>query len=277
MTSLISVAKALEMVPGLDPGVDTLEKLEGGLTNRTYYVSQGNTTCVLRLDAPHSDVVRSNRLNELSILTEAAKVGLAPHVIFSNVEFGILVTEYLPGLIWCESDLRVTENLEKLADLLRSVHGLPVCGFRQDMLEIAVSYQKYFEKHPELNAFAIKCIDIIRSIASSDTITCCHNDVVAANVVESTRLQLIDWEFAADYDPFFDLASVIGFHNLGDKHANILLSAYTGGDNGTSQQKLKQQLRIYYVVYWLWLATRQVVSPKNWQVRRLGELQKRII
>ena len=163
MTSLITASKALELVPGLDPDEATFRKLEGGLTNRTYRVFQGDTICVLRLDLSYSDVIQSNRLNELSILNKAAKAGLAPNIIFSNLEFGILLTEYLPGRIWKESDLRVTQNIEKLAGLLRSVHALPACGSQHDMAEIAVRYKKGLAKHPELDTVACKCIEIMKT------------------------------------------------------------------------------------------------------------------
>ena len=276
MTSLITVSQALELVPAFDPNEATVDPLEGGLTNCTYRVLQGGGVFVLRLDSSYSDIIQSNRLNELVILGEAAKAGLAPEVIFSDREFGILVTEYLPGRIWVETDLGDSQNIEKLADLLRSVHGLPICGYQHDMTEIAVRYRKPLKRFSDLDTFAVKCIDIIRSIRSVNMITCCHCDVVASNLVEGNRLQLLDWEFAADCDPFFDLASVIGFHKLDNKQTNTLLSAYTGSGDGASKEKLEQQLRVYKAIYWLWLANRYTLSLEDSLTGHLKELQQSV-
>lgn len=276
MTSLVTVSQALELVPVFDPNEATVDPLEGGLTNCTYRVFQGDVVFVLRLDSSYSNIVQSNRLNELFILGEAAKAGLAPEVIFSNLEFGILVTEYLPGQIWVETDLGDSENIEKLADLLRSVHGLPICGYQHDMAEIAVRYRKPLKRFSDLDTFASKCIDIIRSIRSVNMITCCHCDVVVSNLVEGNRLQLLDWEFAADCDPFFDLASVIGFHKLDNKHTDMLLSAYSGGGDGASKEKLEQQLRVYKAIYWLWLANRYTLSLDDSLIGHLKEAQQSV-
>ncbi|NIV16979.1 MAG: hypothetical protein GWN47_00890, partial [Woeseiaceae bacterium] len=61
------------------------------------------------------------------ILESAADAGIAPAVIYSNPDAGILMTEYLHGRVWREADLESEQNLEALAELLRQVHELPAC------------------------------------------------------------------------------------------------------------------------------------------------------
>ena len=87
---------------------------------------------------------------------------------------------------------------------------------------------------------------------------------------------MIDWEFSCDHDPLFDLASAIGFHNLDDERAGVLLSAYLGGSDPAAVERLSEQVRVYDAIQWLWLATRHLVFPRRWQARRLEELQQRI-
>ncbi|MDH4073810.1 MAG: hypothetical protein OEV41_11985, partial [Gammaproteobacteria bacterium] len=79
-----------------------------------------------------------------------------------------------------------------------------------------------------------------------------------------------------NHNPYFDLASAIGFHNLDRRRAAVLLDAYAGGVDGITQEKLDVQVRIFDAIQWLWLAARHLVRPKRWQAQRLEELQQRI-
>lgn len=276
MTELINPFEALALVPGWDPDATEIEELKGGLTNRTYHIRQGDMECVMRLDSERSRMFQFDRSAELRILEEAGKAGLAPQVKFADVEAGILITEFLPGRVWEDSDLESSENLESLARLLRKVHTMPRSGLRVDMTYIARTYESYLEKRHGLHAYANHCVEIIDSLPSRGEAVCCHNDIVAANIVSGNELQLIDWEFSCDNDPLFDIASAIGYHNLDDSKAAVLLNAYVGGDDAESRERLAEQVRVFDAIQWLWLATRHLFFPKRWQAQRLEELQQRI-
>jgi thiamine kinase-like enzyme len=159
---------------------------------------------------------------------------------------------------------------------LQVVHALPLCCSRFDLTGSAEKYAAYLKKHHGLYAFASNCVRIISESPIHESVACCHNDIVAANVIESGTLKLIDWEYARDNDPLFDLASVIGFHNLDDARQQILLSAYAGGPSSELKEHLAEQVRVFNAIQWLWLATRHLVSPHREQARRLEELQMRI-
>ena len=87
---------------------------------------------------------------------------------------------------------------------------------------------------------------------------------------------LIDWEYAGDNDPLFDLASVIGYHDFDHQRQLHLLSAYAGAVTAELQEQLADQLRLYDAIQWLWLATRHRAAPNPKQAVRLEELQQRI-
>jgi len=264
------------MVPGWDPGAADIEEFKGGLTNRVYRVRSDGRECVLRLHSDHSDTFIVDRSCELAILETAGEAGIAPAILFSDSDAGVLVTEYLHGALWQASDLESSENIEALAKLLQNVHALPMCGSRADLTGAAEQYEKYLENHHGMHAFASHCVRIISESRIHESVACCHNDIVAANIIDSGELKLIDWEYARDNDPLFDLASVIGFHDIDEDRQQILLSAYAGGANSELQERLAEQVRVFDAIQWLWLATRHLVSPQTEQARRLGELQQRI-
>jgi thiamine kinase len=276
MSADMSAVDALAYVPGWDPGATDVEELKGGLTNRTFLIRAGGVQCVMRLNANSSDVVALDRSCEPAILRHAANAGIAPHIVYSDIDHGILVTEYLPDRVWSAADLGSTRKIDAIANLLRKVHALPSCGARLDMQLTAERYAEYLEKRQGLHAFASHCVDVIASVPAGERVVCCHNDVVAQNIVASSPPKLIDWEYACDNDPLFDLASLIGFHNLDKQAAETFLSAYTGGASGEQRQRLADQLRIFDAIQWLWVACRHLRSPRRANAVRLEELQQRI-
>jgi thiamine kinase len=276
VSAQLTAVEALDLVPGWNPGVAEIEELKGGLTNRVYRVRSNGEEGVLRLDSDHSGAFDLNRSCELAILEAAGDAGIAPAILYSNRDAGILMTEYLHGKVWQDADLESGENLESLAELLRRVHALPACCKPIDLTGIAEKYAENLKPRPGLHAFASICVRIISERPEHETVTCCHNDIVATNVIDAGGLNLIDWEYACDNDPMFDLASAIGFHNFDEERQQTLLSAYAGSAAAELQERLAEQVRVFDAIQWLWLATRHLASPHRAQARRLEALQQRI-
>jgi thiamine kinase len=276
MSASLSPAQALTRIPGWDVDNSTWRESKGGLTNRSYLVEQGGDAFVLRLDAEHTSVFNLDRKSETEIVAQAAAAGLAPEVVFADADEGILLCRYLPGQTWNRSDLDDDANLEALAELLRRVHDLPTSGENFDPNAVAKRYTQNLEARPGLHAFASRCQRIIADLPTNGEFRCCHNDVVAANVIADPELKLLDWEYACDNDPMFDLASLIGFHNLGEDRQSLLLNAYAGGQDAELAERLGIQVRLYDAIQWLWLANRQMITRSSAQAARLEELQQRI-
>jgi thiamine kinase-like enzyme len=186
------------------------------------------------------------------------------------------VYKFLPGPVWDRSSLDDRRNLERLGALLRAVHSLPASGAVLDAAAAARRYAATASRNPDLRAFAARCVEIVTALPASQTRTCCHNDVVAANILGASQLKLLDWEYACDNDPFFDLASVIAYHDLGNKHADRLLRSYTGGADRHAAERLELQRRLFDAIHWLWLAARSVITHDPEHRARLGQLRRRI-
>ena len=80
----------------------------------------------------------------------------------------------------------------------------------------------------------------------------CHNDLTAANVIDVGGLQLIDWEFAAPGDPFFDLAVVVAHHQLDASTRAHFLTAYLGREDKTAMADLNRWCAVYRSLRALW-------------------------
>ncbi|MCI0517747.1 MAG: phosphotransferase family protein [Woeseiaceae bacterium] len=276
MSGQLTVREAIDRIPGWDRHDVLVEELHGGLTNRTFRATRQGTAFVLRLDAAHTGTFLLDRRLEALINSNAADAGLAPRVIFADPAAGILVSEYLHGTLWSRQSLDDHGNLVALGELLRRVHDLPLSGTRLDRHAVARHYARKLGSSAGPYAFARRCEEIIAGVPPSGDVCCCHNDVIAQNIIAVPQLRLLDWEYACDNDPLFDLASLIGFHDLGKAPAGVLLDAYSGGADGELREYLEMQLRIYDAIHWLWLANRQLLSHDRGLSTRLEELQRRI-
>lgn len=276
MTELLTVYDALSIIPGWDPMDAEFEELHGGLTNRTYRVRYQGLDYVLRLDSLQSRLFQFDRSLEVKILANAHATGIGPEVLHFDVDAGVLLREFLPGRVWEEADLSSSENLESLASVIRRGHELPQTGVPIGLVGHALAYEKSLERRHDLHTFAIECVAIVGSVPARDDVVCSHNDIVASNLIDNAGLKLIDWEYACDNDPMFDLASAIGYHNLSEAQSKVLMHAYLGGDSTEWRERLADQIRIYDAIQWLWLATRHLATPNCMQARRLEELQQRI-
>lgn len=57
----------------------------------------------------------------------------------------------------------------------------------------------------------------------------CHNDLLLANFIDDgARLWIIDWEYAAMGDVWFDLGNFAMHHQRSDDEERVLLEAYVG-------------------------------------------------
>ncbi|HEX7719674.1 MAG TPA: choline/ethanolamine kinase family protein [Woeseiaceae bacterium] len=280
MKTLLAPEEAIERAFGTGKGVIEYKLVNAGLTNHTFFLQNDGRPLVLRVDTEGAALLGLDRTVELGVLRRASRTKIAPEVVFADPAAGLLVCEYLQGRALEASDLTASGTLETLAGVLREVHQLPACGTSFAASDAAARYVGIVRSDPDLHAFALYCATSIAAIPAPSHLRCCHHDIVARNVIldpaTSGRLRLIDWEYTCDNDPLFDLASLIGYHDIAAAPADILLCAYTGGNNAEARDHLQLQLRLFDLLQWLWLAAQQVLMPRSTQLDRLRELRQRI-
>lgn len=242
-----------KIVAGL-PGWEgsSIERLCGGYTNTTYRLTRDNKSAVLKLDMSGRDETLNSRFAEAQIQNAAAKAGLAPAVIYTDDR--TYLGEYVEGSAWERASLSEEANLEKLARALKKMHALPLTGRSFDA---RVAAKRYVEKISGLESSVIdQCTRIIESMRLPQNLCFCHNDLVVENMIKTPELVFIDWEYACDNDPFFDLATVVEHHELSDDEATLLLDVYFDGDGGRWRENLENQRKLYLALLCLWLASR---------------------
>jgi thiamine kinase-like enzyme len=243
-----SVLAALSQIAGWEDA--SFLELKGGLTNPCWLIDNGERKGVLKIDAKLRGEPFSPRLTEARIQSRAADKGLANEVIY--VSDTVLMTEYVEGTIWSAGCLDVDENLDKLALAMRAMHSLPLTGRTFDARGAARDYASRIRNG---DASKIRdCLAKIEAMPLPHNLCCCHNDLVAENIIFMPEVRFLDWEYACDNDPFFDLATVVAHHRLSPERAGQLLNAYFEGDGARWSGQLLRQAEFYEALLWLWEA-----------------------
>jgi thiamine kinase-like enzyme len=253
----LSSASILAGIPGWEDA--TVTGLPGGLTNLAWLVDNGDARAVLKADPAPRGVPYNTRPVEAATQALAADHGLAPRVLHAGDRF--LMTEFVEGKVWQPATFARDGNIDKLAAALRRLHALPLTGRTFDS---RIASRRYLDSIGNADAaLATRCRQVIEAQPLPHNLCVCHNDLVAANILSAESILFLDWEYACDNDPFFDLATIVEHHALDDDLAMRLLDAYFGGDGQRWLPQLRAQQSLYAALYWLWLAARRDSEPSE--------------
>jgi len=270
-----SVRAALERVLGPDVARRaTLWALEGGVKRRSHLVSADGRQWVLRLPAPGADALLDLD-TEARVMRAAAAAGLAPQVVAVDAPAGILLTDYRRAArAWIAADAREPRNIERAAALLRALHAVRVDAPAFAAENIARGYVAALERasdragnargaggpgprpmlEPRDRRWADELLTLARRFdAAHPPAALCHNDLVAANVLDDGRLVLVDFEYAVRAAPILDLAGLAGMNDYGARERRELLAAYGGEDRvSVAETELDKTVRLVRLMAFFW-------------------------
>ncbi len=213
-----------------------------GKNHHTGLIQTGNKKYVLK--------VFKHSLNTALTAQEcAAQFGIAPSIFYRDDTLCLM--EYVSG--------DIQAPLLDLANTLRKLHLEVECDAQG--LDLMPFYQRYLQHAPEnLQQQHTALLPILDEFINDTTPWCfCHNDLVPENCLSTPNgALLIDWEFAAKHNPWFDLAAVVLYRDLNLAEATTFLSAYRGW-----QHKLKERIYLSSQIALLW-------GDLLWHVARYG-------
>ena len=231
----LTVEEAIARVPMWVNAQDIrVAPLEGGITNRNYRVDVDGESFHLRLAGENTELLGIHREYEYDANRTAGELGIAPEVIYFIEREGYLVTRFIDGRPIPPEEIRQPENLERVAETLRKIHGMPAIpgvfsAFQvvRDYSEIAQRYNVFFPENFDWLLDQMNKAETVL-VTSSLVQRPCHNDLLNANFLFTDKLFILDWEYAGMGDIFFDLANFSTNHELTEQENHLLLDCYFG-------------------------------------------------
>jgi len=213
-----------------------LHTLAGGLTNRNYQViTASGRQFVARFSSPSSALLAIDREAERHNSSVAATIGIGPAVVDYSPADRVLVVEWIEGHTLDDADLDNEWQLDRVATACRVLHAGPRFISDFDMFDIQRRYLGIVQE----NAFRLPpgyldYLPRVRQIeevlrASSTGTVACHNDLLAANMMDDgARIRFIDYEYAGNNDPCFELGNIWSEAALDEERLTYLMHSYYG-------------------------------------------------
>jgi thiamine kinase-like enzyme len=255
-------------VPSLAGTPRVITELPGGLTNRNYKVSTSAGAFVARIWSADSDLLAIDRENEYQNSTRAAAAGVGAPVVEYRPQDRVLVLGFLPGRTLRDEDVRAPANVPRIARAVRRLHHAERFVNDFDMFEI----QRRYRAAARSGGMAVPAgyddltapFDAARAalaVRAEPTVPC-HNDLLAANFIDDGhRIALIDYEYAGNNDPCFELGNIAAECGLPPDALADLVTAYYGRPR-RSRIARAELLRLVSQYGWtLWGALQHATSP----------------
>ena len=228
----------------------TIERVRQGQTEDAFRLTLGERRAFCKIDTEPRPATVNSRPEEASIQARVAAKGLSPAVLYFDDH--CIVTEYIEATVLTAEDLALENVIGQLGERLKALHKLPLTGRRFDAASAGKSYAATIDDKDT----AERCIAVIDSMPADDELVFSHNDMVAGNILQAESIIFIDWEYACDNSPLFDIATVLAHHALGPGAARSLLNARFGRADEDLLTRLMAYVRGYRALYWLWLSNR---------------------
>jgi thiamine kinase-like enzyme len=209
--------------------------LPGGASNANFTLRAGDEQYVIRLAEQNVERFGIDRRRGLAAHRIAGIAGMAPELLAVKLPEGHSMTRFVEGHVLDAGTVRRSRNLERIGRGLRALHesgeiegrwsvfddvrrNIAIC--RREDLPLPKDSSVLFDRMREIE-------QVFVHVAPPDVL--CHNDLQLQNfIVSNEKLWIVDFEYAAMGNPYFDLGGVGVNAELTDEEEREFLTAYFG-------------------------------------------------
>jgi thiamine kinase-like enzyme len=215
-----------------------------GLTNVNHLVEAGNERLVLRLPGEGTSEY-INRADEEVAARSAAAAGVNAEVIFFDATDGLMVTRFVDGAATMTAEqFRDLGAVERAGRAFRQLHTT-ASQFANDftLFPMIDDYKALLASKgadlPRGYDDVQKQAGVVRSALERAPVALapCHCDPLCENFLDTgDRMYIIDYEYAGNNDPMWDLGDLSVEGQFADEQDDALLRAYFGNEPPADQR-----------------------------------------
>lgn len=273
----MTVEEVIARIPGWIGASVVTSILGGGITNLNYRVDVDGESFVVRIPGRDSQLLGIDRWREYACTLAASQSGVGPEVVHFLEAEGILVTRFIAGRGVSAEEMRHPTAIRRVAESLRRYHGGPTFPGIFSAFETVREYLRISRSGAPLPSTIdwmtqrAETIDgAIRAIPLPPHP--CHNDLLLGNLIDDGHLiRIVDWEYAAMGDPFFDLGNFTAHHGLSDRQETMLLEAYLGQATAQDLARLKLMKILSDLREAMWAMVQVTVSTLDYDFVAYGQ------
>jgi thiamine kinase-like enzyme len=259
----------LDSIPCTSTHPRVVTELPGGLTNRNLKVENPDGCCVVRIPAGEAaggpDLLGIDRDREYANSVAAAQAGVGAPVLHYRPGAGLTVG-FLPGKALTDADLHDPAVLGRVAAACRTLHAGPRFVGEFDMFAVQAGYRAIVAEHgfrlpPRYDEFGPQVRRMRAALGPRVTVPC-HNDLLAANLLDDgERVRIIDYEYAGNNDPCFELGNIWSEATLPAPLLDVLVTAYFGRPRPAQVARARLFGLMSKYGWTLWAAIQDATSP----------------
>lgn len=228
-----------------------LSKLNKGLTNQNYHLSCDQGDFILRW--PNQDASNIvDRSHEFLAIEALQASGLDVPLYYFDPKTGVKLSQYMHTFkTFDETDDPM--RIEKAAEMMKKLHHLNVkIHHNFDPIQRYLNYRQQVSQPLISDQEAQVIIEAHQH--SSRPLVLCHNDWVQGNIgYTPNQSYLIDYEYAGDNDPYFDVMSFITENNLTqDEKERFLLCYFNQNPSQKIRRELEQMAKLHNLLWCTW-------------------------
>lgn len=249
-----------------------VSRLSGGLTNASFKLKTNKGSYFLRIPGAGSEdhISREDENYNLKVVLSDLKINI--QVYFFDAK-GMYIGEFLDNARPLTGDLLTQkQTILDVAALFRILHKNPVL-FRNNLDIISRLERLYLVLQSYKPKQTIMSMDKIQASLKRleqqfqndpDNLVACHNDPNLANFLyQGKTLKLLDWEYASNNKPLYDLANFSCSASLTQEQDACLLTAYCNQQPTQNQWEIFNNYKpMVYFWYYLW-AEVQLANQSN--------------
>ncbi len=273
----MTLEEVITRIPGWTGARIVTSTLGGGITNLNYRVDVEGQSFVVRIPGKDSELLGIDRQQECACTMAASQSGVGPEVVHYLEAEEILVTSFIPGRALLIEEMGQPTTIRRVAESLRRYHSGPAFPGAFSALQTIREYLRISRSGASLPLrmdWMVGQAEVIDGALRAVTRPPrpCHNDLLLGNFIDDGRLiRIVDWEYAAMGDPFFDLGNFAVHHGFNDTQEAMLLEAYLGHATAPDLARLKLMKIVSDLREAMWGMVQVVISSLDYDFVQYGQ------
>ncbi|MFA5480934.1 MAG: phosphotransferase [Bacilli bacterium] len=272
MPRVSEIRNIYHVITGLK--AERIEPLKAGFSNYSYLIDKKH---VLRIKRSSEDRFYDSHL-ESQVIQKIASLKISEKVLFFNEDDGTKLSSFIPRttkIIEQPND----EQLVLVAKTLKKLHRAKIhSGKSFDIFGRLAYYRSHCIDFVD-TVYERKIIASVERFYDDEPAILCHNDVVNGNLLfRGRKLFLIDYEYASDNNPLFDLASFISENKIESEAARqLFLKAYFGKKIEKTMYRRLLRLIACQDILWYYWAQMHYIKTKDPIYKRIAHMKWKAI
>ncbi len=250
--------------------VTSITLTDKGLTNQNWLVESKDEFFMVRIPYQDSEHIVF-RQHEKAAIDLVYRQSLDVETVYYNEKTGIKITKYVKDLLTF-NEYSGKDKCYRVGRLMKKFHSLNVIsGFLFDPVQRLNQYKAQIKNRIFTFDDEYTYIHFIQN--QLDGFTLCHNDWVAGNIgFSTTRDYLIDYEYAGDNHPYFDVTSFLSENQIFEKTArtNFYVAYFSELPDSQTLDRL-HHFEMFHHILWCHWAMMMFESRKEDIYRKIAQ------